>query len=162
MVQYNQDTVKPPAEGYPTEADKTAISDMHGSPMRMRNKDDHTIQHGQLDEHPTRPPNNPFIVDPGNGPRVKNMDAFLSAFFCPPISMDDADCELFSRGQIVSVLESVLPREVALVSNRLAMTSATSGRLGHTFCILRSCGSTRQGPMNVFVRRVNEYTASGT
>ena len=57
----------------------------------------------------------PFIVDPGNGPRVKDANAFFSSFFCPPPSLDDVACASFTKPEILSVLETVLPREIALV-----------------------------------------------
>lgn len=60
---------------------------------------------------------NPFITNPGNGPRVKDTEAFLTSFFCPPLSLEDKDCAAFAREEVLTVLEAVLPtREVALVS----------------------------------------------
>ncbi|KAH8114894.1 hypothetical protein DFH11DRAFT_1508075 [Phellopilus nigrolimitatus] len=58
---------------------------------------------------------NPFITDPGNGPRVKDTAAFLSSFFCPPPALDDAACAAFAREEVLTVLEAVLPREVCLI-----------------------------------------------
>lgn len=59
---------------------------------------------------------NPFICDPGNGPRVKDAGAFLASFFCPPPSLEDETCASFSRAGVLHVLEAVLPKEIALVS----------------------------------------------
>ena len=61
----------------------------------------------------------PFIHDPGNGPRVTDMAAYLSSFFVSPPAMDDPLCAAFmnNAGDALAMLEGVLglPREVALV-----------------------------------------------
>ncbi|OCB85984.1 hypothetical protein A7U60_g6879 [Sanghuangporus baumii] len=96
-----------------TDADtKAAIIDADGA----IGKEEYVLENGQFGGQPTVSPSNPFIVDPGNGPRVRNMDAFLSSFFCPPVAVDNDECMMFSREEFVSVLESVLPREVALIA----------------------------------------------
>ncbi|EJD05000.1 uncharacterized protein FOMMEDRAFT_18678, partial [Fomitiporia mediterranea MF3/22] len=61
------------------------------------------------------PLDNPFIVNPGNGPRVKDTETFLSSFFCPPVSLSDRNCAQFARDEILTVLYAVLPRELALI-----------------------------------------------
>ncbi|KAL5520410.1 hypothetical protein ACEPAG_9634 [Sanghuangporus baumii] len=100
-----------------TDADtKGVISDADGALLHQFGKEEYVLENGQFSGQHTVSPSNPFIVDPGNGPRVRNMDAFLSSFFCPPVSVDNDECMMFSREEFVSVLESVLPREVALIA----------------------------------------------
>lgn len=61
-------------------------------------------------------PKEPFIHDPGNGPRVKNMNTFLSSPFAAPPSLDDPLCAEFAQEDLVDMLCQVLPEETALVS----------------------------------------------
>ena len=62
----------------------------------------------------------PFIHNPGNGPRVSDMSAYLASFFVPPPAFDDLLCAtLTARAyDVIGMLEGALslPREVALVS----------------------------------------------
>ena len=58
---------------------------------------------------------NPIIHDPGNGPRVKNMPAFLDSSFSHPACMDDPLCAEFAQREILQMLCTVLPEETALV-----------------------------------------------
>jgi hypothetical protein len=58
---------------------------------------------------------NPIIHDPGNGPRVKNMHAFLDSSFSHPACMDDPLCAEFAQREILQMLCTVLPEETALV-----------------------------------------------
>ena len=58
---------------------------------------------------------NPIIHDPGNGPRVKNMRAFLNSSFSQPACMDDPLCAEFAQREILQMLSTVLPEETALV-----------------------------------------------
>lgn len=58
----------------------------------------------------------PFVTDPGNGPRVKDMRAYLASFFCPPVTYSHQECAAFGREEVLGLLEAVLPHEVALVS----------------------------------------------
>jgi hypothetical protein len=58
---------------------------------------------------------NPIIYDPGNGPRVKNVWAFLNSSFSQPAWMDDPLCAEFAQREILQMLCTVLPEEIALV-----------------------------------------------
>ncbi|KZT24959.1 hypothetical protein NEOLEDRAFT_1065960 [Neolentinus lepideus HHB14362 ss-1] len=60
-------------------------------------------------------PKSPCIVDPGNGPRVKDMDVFLSSSFAAPPAMDDPMCAEFARDEVLQMLLTVLPEEMAMV-----------------------------------------------
>ncbi|KAI0076476.1 hypothetical protein K474DRAFT_1645008 [Panus rudis PR-1116 ss-1] len=57
----------------------------------------------------------PFIHDPGNGPRVKDIHTFLSSSFAAPPSLDDPLCAEFAQEEMLEMLCSVLPEEIALV-----------------------------------------------
>ena len=61
--------------------------------------------------------NTPFVTDGGDGPRVKDIEKYLSSFFCPPVSLDNHDCARYDRVEVLTVLKSTLPHEFALVSN---------------------------------------------
>jgi hypothetical protein len=69
-------------------------------------------EYDELDILPPEPP----IHDPGNGPRVKNIHVFLGSSFCSPPSMDDELCAEFAQEEMLDMLYTVLPRELALVS----------------------------------------------
>lgn len=61
----------------------------------------------------------PFIYDPGNGPRVRNVFAFLASRFAAPPSLDDPLCAEFAQEEMLEMLCSVLPDETALVRRAL-------------------------------------------
>ena len=58
---------------------------------------------------------NPIIHDPGNGPRVRNMRAFLKSSFAHPVWTADPLCAEFAQREILQMLRTVLPEETALV-----------------------------------------------
>ena len=58
----------------------------------------------------------PYIHDPGNGPRVRNTRAFLSSFFAQPPSLEDPLCAEFAQEEVLQMLSTVLPEEMALVN----------------------------------------------
>jgi hypothetical protein len=58
---------------------------------------------------------NPIIHDPGNGPRVRNMRAFLDSSFAQPAWTADPLCAEFAQHEILQMLCTVLPEETALV-----------------------------------------------
>lgn len=58
----------------------------------------------------------PSIHDPGNGPRVRDVRAFLSSFFAQPPSLEDALCAEFSQEEVLQMLCTLLPEETAIVS----------------------------------------------
>lgn len=57
----------------------------------------------------------PFVSNRGDGARVTDVHAYLSSFFCPPISWNDERCSLFAPREVFTVLCAVLPEEIALV-----------------------------------------------
>ena len=57
----------------------------------------------------------PFIYDPGNGPRVRNVPAFLASTFAAPPTLDDPLCAEFAQEEMLEMLCAVLPEETALV-----------------------------------------------
>lgn len=57
----------------------------------------------------------PFIHDPGNGPRVRDMRAFLASSFAARPSFDDPLCAEFAHEEMIEMLSTVLPDETALV-----------------------------------------------
>lgn len=61
-------------------------------------------------------PEEPAIYDPGNGPRVKNIHAFLASSFSSPPSLDDDLCAEFAQEEMLDMLCTVLSDELALVS----------------------------------------------
>lgn len=56
------------------------------------------------------------IHDPGNGPRVRDVQAFLSSFFAQPPSLEDPLCAEFSQEEVLQMLCTILPGETAMVS----------------------------------------------
>jgi len=58
----------------------------------------------------------PSIHDPGNGPRVRDVRAFLSSFFAQPPSLDDPLCAEFSQEEVLQMLCTSLPEDTAIVS----------------------------------------------
>ncbi|OAX33764.1 hypothetical protein K503DRAFT_775249 [Rhizopogon vinicolor AM-OR11-026] len=57
----------------------------------------------------------PSIHDPGNGPRVRDVRAFLSSFFAQPPSLDDPLCAEFSQEEVLQMLYTTLPEETAII-----------------------------------------------
>ncbi|KAJ7079770.1 hypothetical protein B0H15DRAFT_787694 [Mycena belliarum] len=59
----------------------------------------------------------PFIHDPGNGQRVRDMRAFLTSpfHFAQPPALDDPLCAEFAQDEILQMLYTVLPEETALI-----------------------------------------------
>ncbi|KAG5730273.1 hypothetical protein E4T56_gene10594 [Termitomyces sp. T112] len=61
-------------------------------------------------------PKAPFIHDPGNGPRVRDVRAFLSSrFFAQQPALNDPLCAEFAQKEVLEMLKTVLPEEVALI-----------------------------------------------
>ena len=89
---------------------------------------------------------NPIIHDPGNGPRVKNMRAFLNSTFSQPAWVDDPLCAEFAQREILQMLCTVLPEETALVRPSPLVLCKTIRFLIPNFHIARSAyGITRAG-----------------
>ena len=57
----------------------------------------------------------PFIHDPGSGPRVKDVHAFLESRLASPPSLDDPLCGEFADEAVLQMLCTVLPEETAMV-----------------------------------------------
>ncbi|KAF8797673.1 hypothetical protein BYT27DRAFT_7237134 [Phlegmacium glaucopus] len=57
----------------------------------------------------------PFIHDPGNGPRVRIARDFISSFFAQPPALDDPLCAEFAQEEVLQMLCTILPEETALV-----------------------------------------------
>ncbi|KAG6916827.1 hypothetical protein DXG01_005212 [Tephrocybe rancida] len=60
-------------------------------------------------------PQTPFIHDPGNGPRVRDARAFISSPFAQPPALDDPLCAEFAQEEVLEMLMSILPEEVAYI-----------------------------------------------
>lgn len=60
-------------------------------------------------------PKKPFIQDPGNGPRVRDIQAFLASSFAAPPSLEDELCAEFAQEELLQMLCSILPQETAMV-----------------------------------------------
>ncbi|OCH88509.1 hypothetical protein OBBRIDRAFT_795199 [Obba rivulosa] len=57
----------------------------------------------------------PFVEDPGNGPRVRDMRAFLASSFATRPPLDDPLCAEFAQEEVREMLCSILPEETALI-----------------------------------------------
>ncbi|TFK37608.1 hypothetical protein BDQ12DRAFT_652665 [Crucibulum laeve] len=58
----------------------------------------------------------PYIHDPGNGPRVRDPRAFLEGkFFVQDVALDDPMCAEFAQEEVLEMLKTVLPEETALI-----------------------------------------------
>ncbi|KJA24891.1 hypothetical protein HYPSUDRAFT_135697 [Hypholoma sublateritium FD-334 SS-4] len=57
----------------------------------------------------------PFIHDPGNGPRVRDANAFIGSFFAQPAALDDPMCAEFAQEEVLQMLRTVLPEEISLI-----------------------------------------------
>ncbi|KAL1731439.1 hypothetical protein EV714DRAFT_271676 [Schizophyllum commune] len=71
-------------------------------------------------------PQQPFIYDPGNGPRVRDARAFVdSPFFAHAPAFEDPLCAEFAQGEVLEMLRMVLPEEMALILwyNKSRLTS---------------------------------------
>ncbi|TBU52557.1 hypothetical protein BD310DRAFT_940011 [Dichomitus squalens] len=80
---------------------------------------DTTYPHSSLyPDEPPIPPSLlkiPFIHDPGNGPRVKDIRAFLASRLASPPSLDDPLCGEFADDAVLQMLCTVLPEETAMI-----------------------------------------------
>lgn len=57
----------------------------------------------------------PCIHDPGNGPRVKDVNMFIKSYFAQPPSLEDPLCREFAQEEVLEMLKTVLGDEMALV-----------------------------------------------
>jgi hypothetical protein len=60
----------------------------------------------------------PPIYDPGTGARVRSMGEFLRSGFASEPTWDDELCAEFAQEEMLEMLRTVLPHEMALVSTR--------------------------------------------
>ncbi|KAI5887652.1 uncharacterized protein SCHCODRAFT_02638615 [Schizophyllum commune H4-8] len=75
---------------------------------------------------PSPLPAEPFIYDPGNGPRVRDARAFVdSRFFAHAPAYEDPLCAEFAQEEVLEMLMTVLPDELALILwyNKSRLTS---------------------------------------
>ena len=94
---------------------------------------------------------NPIIHDPGNGPRVKNMRAFLNSSFSQPAWTDDPLCAEFAQREVLQMLCTVLPEEIAFVRPLLLHPLGCVNHPVSDSSISRSaCGTTRVGESGGF------------
>lgn len=104
---------------------------------------------------------NPIIHDPGNGPRVRNMRAFLDSSFSQPAWLDDPLCAEFAQREILQMLCTVLPEETALVRPFASDVTATRVLISAPpiFLFARSvCGITRAAASGAFAPPVSACT----
>ncbi|CAE7208817.1 unnamed protein product, partial [Rhizoctonia solani] len=55
------------------------------------------------------------VVDPGTGPRVRDLYAFLKSPFAAPPSLDDPLCDWFFDSATYSIIAQLLPQEPSLI-----------------------------------------------
>jgi len=80
----------------------------------------------------------PPIYDPGTGPRVKSMDEFLRSSFASEPTWEDELCAEFGQEEMLEMLRTVLPDEMALVSAELyIMGSSASVIWGLTWAVMK-------------------------
>ncbi|KAF5361420.1 hypothetical protein D9758_006214 [Tetrapyrgos nigripes] len=61
-------------------------------------------------------PQKPYIHNPGNGPRVRDIRAFLaSGYFAQAPAFNDPLCAEFAQEEVLQMLQTVLPDEMALI-----------------------------------------------
>ncbi|KAJ8518731.1 hypothetical protein ONZ45_g4250 [Pleurotus djamor] len=87
----------------------------------------------------------PYIYDPGNGPRVRNTRMFLSSsFFAQRPAYDDPMCAEFAQEEVLQMLMTVLPEDLALIlwynksraTSRICPSCQRLYRLGDTLAPL--------------------------
>jgi hypothetical protein len=66
----------------------------------------------------------PFIHDPGNGPRVRDVKMFIKSSFAPPVAQEDELCQEFGQKEVLEMLMTILPEDTALVGSILTFSNA--------------------------------------
>jgi hypothetical protein len=61
--------------------------------------------------------NAPFIYDPGNGLRVRDVRVFLRSPFAQPVAQEDPLCQEIAKQEVLDILMTRLPEEPALVGH---------------------------------------------
>ena len=110
---YNSDSI--PILPYPALSHPSTPKYLDGSDDSHDYNDTSELQASILSSQTL--PKEPYIHDPGNGPRVKDMDAFLASPFAARPSLDDPLCAEFAQEDLIDMLCQVLPEETALVSS---------------------------------------------
>ena len=100
----------------------------------------------------------PAIYDPGNGPRVKNIHAFLASSFSSPPSTDDDLCAEFAQEEVLDMLYTVLPHELAMVSPPYSRYSNSPSH-PHFESV---CGITKAERCPGYVQLVEDYIVWAT
>lgn len=113
---YDQPLDPPLPQGayHPRAAEEEPYSGHHTVPASYPG---HTAQEDAINDESIPPSlvTEPFIYDPGNGPRVCNVPAFLASTFSAPPTLDDPLCAEFAQEEMLEMLCAVLPEETALV-----------------------------------------------
>ena len=115
-------------------------------------------QSAELDELEEMLLREPPVYDPGTGPRVKSMGEFLRSSFASGPTWDDELCAEFAQEEMVEMLRSVLPDEMALVSTQHDDAIATGAEAGGNES---ACGTTRADDVRASARRVGGYSRRG-
>lgn len=68
-------------------------------------------------QHPDDPLPMPCVHDPGNGPRVKDLFAFIESAYATKPTLDDPQCREYYYQDVLDLLVELLPRETAVVSS---------------------------------------------
>ncbi|EPS96237.1 hypothetical protein FOMPIDRAFT_1032530 [Fomitopsis schrenkii] len=113
---YDQPLDPPLPQGayHPRAAEEEPYSGHHTVPASYPG---HTAQEDAINDESIPPSlvTEPFIYDPGNGPRVCNVPAFLASTFSAPPTLDDPLCAEFAQEEMLEMLCAVLPEETALI-----------------------------------------------
>ncbi|KAH9044995.1 hypothetical protein EDB83DRAFT_2553928 [Lactarius deliciosus] len=100
------------------EADEaeTLCPDPHVKPSRLEDARPsiHDTPYGPPDDPTFILLSNPIIVNHSDGPRVRDMRAFLDSWFAQPAWTADPLCAEFAQLEIFQMLRTVLPEETAL------------------------------------------------
>ncbi|KAI0089981.1 hypothetical protein BDY19DRAFT_888713 [Irpex rosettiformis] len=59
---------------------------------------------------------NPCVEDFGDGPRVRDVQAFLNSKIAAPVSFEDPLCAEFGQREVLEMLCCVLPEETAMIA----------------------------------------------
>ena len=89
----------------------------------------HVSAHGDAHDPTLVLLQHPMIHDPGNGPRVRDVRAFLASSFAHPPYTADPLCAEFAQPEVFQMLCTVLPEETALVRSPPLRRSTCSARL---------------------------------
>ncbi|KZT39816.1 hypothetical protein SISSUDRAFT_984358 [Sistotremastrum suecicum HHB10207 ss-3] len=57
----------------------------------------------------------PCVHDPGNGPRVKDLFAFIESAYATKPTLDDPQCREYYYQDVLDLLVELLPRETAVI-----------------------------------------------